>query len=217
MALNSFYVQLTNLTTGPIYLGDLNQGLDPVAYRTRRPGPVYLPALSTIELALDSSVLLSYESGDIRQQHDVGHLRASMIGGAVQVLTWQYDFALDGGLVSAITLRDIQRTAKTISYGTMTRGWIEVLTPVTSGGGATLALGYTGFVATGFLPATVLAGFTAGAIIPFAGTRVHNGTAAVNPLATRVTTAVSVITTVAVAPLTAGKFNVHLEVIPTLN
>lgn len=215
MALNSLFIRVTNLTAAVMYLTDLAAGEVGTnsAMRSRRPGRVYVPANNSVELALDSTVLLSYENGDIRKQITAGNLSASLVGGTTQVLTWQYDFADDAGAVSTITLDDIQDVTKTLNNAIVVRGWVEVITACTSAGAATVSVGITGTVA-GFRTATAVGALTAGAILPFNGSLVHNGTAAVDPLAYRTTTARNVVAAIAVAALTAGKFNVHMEVVP---
>lgn len=217
MAFQSLYIRVTNLTTATLYINDINQGFDGqgTAQRDRRPGPCYVPASSFVDLTLSSDVLLSYETGSIRKQVDAGHLSVSGVAGGIQTWTWQYDYASDLATVAAHTLKNVQGVAQTVNNVVALRGYVEVITAVLSGGAATVALGITG-ATTGFLAATGKANFTANAIIPFSGATVANGTADASPVQTRITTAKSVIATIGTAALTAGKFRVHLEVLPIL-
>jgi hypothetical protein len=112
----------------------------------------------------------------------------------------EYDFAVDGGAVSTITLRgDNQVPAGSVVMG----GFIEVDTAVTSGGAATLGVNLE--AAGDILAATVVSGApwsTTGrkSVIP-----VFTGATSV-----KTTVARSIAVTVAVAALTAGKFRVVL-------
>lgn len=117
-------------------------------------------------------------------------------------LKFQYDFADLGGAEGAITLTADDDAALTIpDNAVITRVTLSALTSATSGGAATIALGYTG-ATTAFLSATAYNNgeFTAGAVTAL--TAAHKTTAQV-----------SVIATVAGAALTAGKFNVFVEYI----
>lgn len=117
-------------------------------------------------------------------------------------LKFQYDFADLGGATGAITLTDDADAAQTIpDNAVITRVTLDAITSATSGGSATIALGYTG-AATAFLAATAYNNgeFTAGACTAL--TAAHKTTAAVSVLATIGTTTI-----------TAGKFNVYVEYI----
>ena len=222
MALESLYIRVTNATTGSILLDDVDFGLGREgAYRVRRPGPVYVPASSSVELALSSDVLLSYEVGAIRKQVDAGNLSVSQIGGAVQVHTWVYDYAVDGATAAVYELTGIDAASKAVPICLMLRGWIEVVTAPTSAGTPTLLLGRdtdpNGMVT---LVADMTA-WSAGDIIPFNGAEVSNGL--IDVAVTTQLAAVStkqdqtnepLVFTLAAATLTAGKFNVHLEILP---
>lgn len=220
MALQSLFIRVTNLTTAVLYLNDINQGFEGqgTAQRERRAGPSYVPASDSIELALSSDVLLSYESGAIRKQVDAGNLSVSLVGGTTQVLTWKYDYSVDGGTIGTKILKDINASAKNINNAIVLRGWVEVLTAVTSAGAPTVSVGTTADV-DGFRTATLKGSLTIGAILPFDGALVHNGsvTGIADVAHTRITAATNIVAAVAVAALTAGKFNVHLEIIPVFS
>ena len=121
---------------------------------------------------------------------------------ALKSLKFQYDFADLGGAAEAITLTDDADAAQTIpDNAVIVRAYIEGITSAASSGSATVKLGITGdddclIAATDFdngeFDATTVTALTAG--IPI-----------------RTTTAVSVLATVAVAALTAGKFNIWVE------
>jgi len=119
-----------------------------------------------------------------------------------KTLEFQYDFADLGGAAGALTLTDASDGAQTIPDNAVIRSvTLDALTTATSGGSATIALGYTG-ATTAFIAATAYNNgeFDAGACTAL--TAAHKTTAAV-----------SVIATVATADLTAGKFNVYVEYI----
>tara|TARA_B100000745_G_scaffold170759_1_gene111917 strand:- start:18552 stop:19235 length:684 start_codon:yes stop_codon:yes gene_type:complete len=224
MALESLFIRVTNTTSASIFLADIESGFtgQNAAMRVNRPGPVYVPANDSVELALSGPVLLSYESGAIRQQVDAGNLTVSQVGGAVQVHTWQYDFSVDGGAQGAFTLKGLDGLAKELPVCLMLRGWLEVVTAPVSAGTPTGKIGYTadddGFITTN---SNIETGWTAGSIIPFNGAKVCNGimsasdvTAQVVPASTKNASASSVLFTLGGADITAGKINVHLEILP---
>lgn len=120
--------------------------------------------------------------------------------GRVKTVRGEYDFAVDGGAVSTITLRgDNTIPAGAVILG----GYVEVDTAVTSGGAATVAVNVEG------AGDTVAAAVVSGA--PWSTT----GRKSVIPAFTGATTlktsvARSIAITIAVAVLTAGKFRVVL-------
>lgn len=118
----------------------------------------------------------------------------------------EYDFAVDGGAVSTITLRSAAGASlgNTIPTGAVvTGGYIEVDTIVTSGGAATLGVNVE--AAGDLLTATVVSG------APWSSTGRKSVTPVFTGATTVKTTAARAITvTVAVAALTAGKFRVVL-------
>lgn len=117
-----------------------------------------------------------------------------------KVYVGEYDFALDGGAVSTIVLRNVEGSASPIPTGSVIQaGHVEVLTAVLSATG-TVAL--TVESAADILAATGQAGLTVGvkSVIP-AGT----GATAVKTTAERSPSMV-----IATAALTAGKFRLRL-------
>lgn len=120
--------------------------------------------------------------------------------GRLKTVRGEYDFAVDGGAVSTITLRgDNSIPAGSYILG----GFIEVDTALTSGGSATVAVSVEGAGDT--LAAAAISG------APWSTT----GRKSVIPAFTgatslKTTVARSVTIAVAVAALTAGKFRVVL-------
>lgn len=133
---------------------------------------------------------------------------ADQYSGPTKVASFEYDFARLGGAVSAITLTDSDvrngNAALTLPYkAIILRAYIEAITTATSGGAATIALGFTGS-ASAFVAATAYSN----------AMFIANGvTALTASIPTKVTTAagVSVLATIAAATVTAGKFRVHVE------
>lgn len=126
----------------------------------------------------------------------------SAIPGGTNLKTVQaeYDFAVDGGAVGTIVLRQSGSTLPNIipAGGVILGGYIEVLTTATSGGAATIGVNSE---AAGDIKAaaTGVATYTAGVVpvVPSWGTGAVKTTAARN-----------LAITIAVAALTAGKFRV---------
>lgn len=120
--------------------------------------------------------------------------------GSFEIIRAKYEFAVDGGAVSTISLMD----AANVPAGFVVwAGFIDVITPPTSGGAATLALTLEG--AADMQAAVVISGApwsTAGrkAIIPV-------GTAASS---VKTTVARNLGAVVGTAALTAGVFEVYL-------
>jgi len=116
-----------------------------------------------------------------------------------RVAYFEYDFAKDGGAVGDITLR-----GGSIPNGAIVRnGAVHVVTAVTSGGAATVALKLK--AANDVLAATAKASLTLDAVLDV----VPVDTAATSIL--NATAGAKVVATVATAALTAGKFIVALE------
>ena len=119
-----------------------------------------------------------------------------------EVRTGLYDFGVSGGVAGSFTLGNIPDNA------TITRAWYEVITPFTSGGAATVALGVVSDDASGILTATAYgdAAYNAG---------YHDATP--DGTATNFTTISTaqrnVVLTVAAADLTAGKIRLWYEYI----
>lgn len=126
------------------------------------------------------------------------------------VMRATYDFAVLGGAVGAVTLRDaVTGGSAVLPKGALVRDCvIDVVTAPTSGGSATIALG-TGQATTDLKAATAIATYTALlACVPV-------GTAAT---AIKLTADRTMSATIATAALTAGKFYVvvHYELSDTL-
>ena len=124
----------------------------------------------------------------------------------VHVVRGRYDFAVDGGLVSTIA---ITGGTPIPSGSTIVGGYVDVLTPCTSGGAATIACQVEG--ANDILTAVGVASWTAGVknILPAETTGALTASTHV-----RTTAARNISIVVATAALTAGKFDVVLFVIP---
>lgn len=119
-----------------------------------------------------------------------------------QFASFEYSFAADGGAVSAITLRGRAIPAGSVVLDAI----VKTVTPLTSGGSATVALKIEG---AGDLQAA-----TAYSASPYAAAGAVHGGALDRSKAPVVTTAArSPVATVAVAALTAGKFVVLIEYI----
>lgn len=115
----------------------------------------------------------------------------------------EYDFAVDGGAVSAITLRGVDSLGNNVPTGAViTSGYLDVLTTCTSGGSATVALSLEGAADLLTTGSGAVANLTAGrkTVIPVA-----TGATAVKTTVPR-----SIVATIATAALTAGKFRVVL-------
>lgn len=127
----------------------------------------------------------------------------------IQVAEYVYDFSVDGGAVSTITLSSKANKAP-IPVGAIVKNttvWVE--TACTSGGSATVSVGL-GTDVDGLVTATAVASLTANAVI------VGDGALAVPAsVATYVTSAANgaVTASIAVAALTAGKISVSVEYI----
>ena len=118
-------------------------------------------------------------------------------------LRFKYDLDELGGGAGAITLTDEDNAAQTIpDNAVITSVSIEGVTDNTSGGSATIALGYTGQT-TAFLAATAFDNAMWNTNAVTSGTP----TVAVG----KTTAAVSVLATIATADLTAGKWYVWVE------
>lgn len=133
----------------------------------------------------------------------MGKIEGSVGRGAASA-SFDYDFAVEGGAVGAITLRG--ESGKLPDNACIVGAWIEAITTPTSGGAATIRLGYTGndnalLADTAFNHASYTAG---------------NVTAATAELPLKLDAAngVNLIATVATAALTAGRFRVHVQYIP---
>lgn len=126
----------------------------------------------------------------------------TVIAGAtnLKVAQAEYDFAIDGGAIGTITLRQTGSTLPNLipAGSVIVGGFIEVLTTCTSGGAATIGVNSE---AAGDIKAaaTAVATYAAG-IVPIVPSW---GTTAVKTTASR-----SLAITIAAFALTAGKFRV---------
>jgi len=119
----------------------------------------------------------------------------------MHIQKYTYDFAAQGGVISAITLIDDLGNAQLLPDNAVLLGaTCEVVTGVTSGGSATVRFGYTGSDAY-FLGNTGKATFDA------------DGKAAKMEATTptKLTAAKSLLMTIATSALTAGKLNVWVR------
>jgi len=120
----------------------------------------------------------------------------------LKTLKFMYDFDDLGGAQGALTLTDEDGNAQTIPDNALVvGGYVEGVTSATSGGSATIMLGVTGNT-NQFLAATA---FDHGEFTAEAFTAVNADGAY------KVSTADSVIATIATADLTAGKFYVFVQ------
>ncbi|MFN9974319.1 MAG: hypothetical protein ACK58T_30930 [Phycisphaerae bacterium] len=112
-----------------------------------------------------------------------------------------YDFAIQGGAIGTVNLRDSDNQLATLpDKAIVLQVYIDEVTNVTSGGSATIAVGLN--TTTDLLGATAIASFTG--II--AG--VPTGTAATMVKATAART---ITATIGTAAVTAGKLNVFID------
>lgn len=116
-------------------------------------------------------------------------------------LVAKYSFAVQGGAVGDIALVDDQGNPATLPINAVvTDVLVDVITPATSGGSATVAIKSNG--AADLLGATAVASITG----KLDGIPVSSAATAVKMTAER-----TLYATVAVAALTAGKFNVIID------
>lgn len=125
------------------------------------------------------------------------------MAGSLQVARASYDFAADGGAVGAVNLFNALTQDVIPANAVIIGGWIDVITPLTSGGAATVRLDLE--AAGDLLAAAAVSGApwsTAGrkAILP-----VFTADSSL-----RTTAARNIVATIATAALTAGKFDVYL-------
>jgi len=129
-------------------------------------------------------------------------VRASLI------VRGRYDFAVDGGAVSTIAI-----TAGTPipSGAVIVGGYVDVTTPLTSGGAATIACQVE--AANDILTAVAVASWTAGRknILPAPASGALTASTAVKTTADR-----NISIVIAAAALTAGVFDVVLYIVPPL-
>lgn len=118
----------------------------------------------------------------------------------------EYDFAVDGGAISTITLRGGSGLGSSIPTGSVVfDGYVEILTQLTSGGAATIAMQVE--AANDVLTAVAVASWTVGVknVLPGLAPAALTSTAAIKTTAAR-----NIQIVIATATLTAGKFRVVL-------
>lgn len=123
--------------------------------------------------------------------------------GARHVRRFLYDFAVHGGAVGAVTLPDADLRAAQIPDNAVIRDvYTEVITPMASGGAATMKLGITGNDDA----------FAAATAFNHASWDAADDISARNAeLPLKTSAAVSVLATIAGAAVTAGKIEVVVE------
>lgn len=147
----------------------------------------------------------SLNHGSGFQKYELGR---KVIEQDVRDLRLTYDFSVSGGALGVLKLpiaktpASSSQVSATLPKGAIVVGcYIDVITTPTSGGSATISIG-TGQTATDILGATAIASYTG--IV--ACTPTGSAATAIKLTADRVPTI-----TIAVAALTAGKFNVHIQ------
>lgn len=119
-----------------------------------------------------------------------------------------YDFDVLGGAVGTVQLKDDQGLPAVLPAGAIIqRSYVDVVTAVTSGGAATVALRSVN--AADILGATAIAGLVVGKV---EGIQVGSMATAIKMPSTTPYTGQAVSATIAVAALTAGKFYLFVEV-----
>src|SRR5262245_26954023 len=117
----------------------------------------------------------------------------------VKVAHARYDFSVHGGAISTITLSDVNGRTMIPQNAIIIGGVIDVITQLTSGGSATIAIGTSsGSSTTSIKGATAVASWTVGRLDPVP---VYTAATEVKMTATGAITA-----TIATATLTAGVF-----------
>ena len=120
-----------------------------------------------------------------------------------KMLCFMYDFGTQGGATSAITMTDQDGNAQTLPDNALiTSATWDVVTPLASGGSATVALGWTG----------TAAGIKAAADFDHASyvAATQASSLAING---KMSSASSVLMTIATAALTAGKMYLYISYI----
>lgn len=134
--------------------------------------------------------------------------REGVNAGAIKQVIAGYDFAVDGGAVSTIALTG---SLLIPSGAVVLRGYIDVITQLTSGGSATIAAQVN--AANDILTAVAVASWTVGIknILPASPTGALTAATSIKTTAAR---DVSIV--IATAALTAGKFNIVLDVMDVI-
>ena len=121
----------------------------------------------------------------------------------IRVAHGRYDFAVHGGAISTITLSDAFGQSSLPANAIILGGTIDIITTLTSGGAATIALGTSaGSSTTSLKGATAVATWTAGqlAAVPIFTAATY----------VKLTAAGSLTATIAAVALTAGVFEIHV-------
>lgn len=144
----------------------------------------------------DAKLLLN-KMNSTAQKVQLGSVLQSQRG----ALRCTYDFAVNGGAVGTVNLKDPDGNDATLPISAIvTQVYIDEVTNVTSGGAATVSVGAN--TTTDLLAATAIASFSG--II--AGVPVGTAATMVKLTAARTLTA-----SIATAALTAGKLNIFVE------
>lgn len=132
----------------------------------------------------------------------------TLVKNTEQTFKFEYDFSVDGGAVSSITMRNLG--VNPIPVGAIIEGaQLQINTAFTSGGSATVVLGFSG--ATSDLFATVFAqtGVINAGIV--ASTLLWDNTNDINLNYTTTASQVTPLLTIGTAALTAGKCTLILK------
>lgn len=134
-----------------------------------------------------------------------GELAADFTGSGDGWIRARYDFSVDGGAVGAINLL---AGAYIPPNAIILNAFIDVITPPTSGGAATLAISVEG--ANDIIAAAAVSGAPWSTVGRKNGVPVGTGATSIKTTAAR-----NVVATVAAFALTAGVFDVWLRVLET--
>ena len=134
------------------------------------------------------------------------YLPFSSGGGILIARKFQYDFAVDGGVAGAITLRAVDGLGPLPTKFIVQNAIIDMITALTSGGAATVSL-TTGEGAADLQAATLVSN-PPWSTLGLAATTVILGTLATQ---IKLTAQRSPSITIAIADLTAGKVNVFIQ------
>jgi hypothetical protein len=161
---------------------------------------VLMASAAHADLASVNAATFQLDHGNLRAINQVG---TSVYKSRVHSAKCTYDFAVSGGSSSAnIKLLDSKGQPCSLPNKAIIRDvLIDVITAPTSGGSATISLG-SGVTAVDFKALTAIASYT-GLV---AGIPVGSAATAIKLAADQTPVA-----KIAVAPLTAGKFNVQIQ------
>ena len=148
------------LTTESLLLADIFDGTDGPDHNRRKPGAVYVPLNSSVELAYTDSVAHSFESGTIRGLITGGHVSARFVLGdafPARSLSITIPVAAGAGNIGALTvLNDGTVSSITASVNTAADNGTLVVA-LTGGGNNLLAGANTGDLVAGNNDATLTA------------------------------------------------------------